>query len=461
MKKTENQPFAHAMAFYHKDGLPAAWLQAIKFAGVGGRIATMPDIVAARIETKPGDTPWETYFTTTTAEYFGKSRKGKFILIVAHGVGPMSTLDGIRKAYSWEYKDKTRSHRGGRITEQEFYDLEDGKFGEVSIIDIVEYCARYEYPFIQHLRLSQALTDPVLKARFGPETEKYLLTHAEYSRAWHREQAGLDPGNRYNIPDHVHQPFLERRRDQHLQDGADNSDPFILGLDGAANCSYGCPKYGFRKLEDGYALAHLVSTGSLCHSTHGGGESLILDTSCHEWWNGVRLVGIQAGGSIRQGLHRGPDVEKLLRKNWQDLLVWTNSTEEIGFRALVKIGERWFTQYPKQGDGMDTWEPEYVVTFMEEVGLPVQFRTTVGGYHGFFKFGMNEVQAIAPPTANAYFFVGDPTNEWHEGNPTHQVAMVQFYRITADPTKRMMRSDQLCHDFDTLMRLVQKESLVA
>jgi len=74
MKTTDKRPFAHAMAFYHQDGLPAAWKQAMKFAGKKGRLAIMPDIVASRIETKPGDAPWETYYTTLTAEYCGITR---------------------------------------------------------------------------------------------------------------------------------------------------------------------------------------------------------------------------------------------------------------------------------------------------------------------------------------------------------------------------------------------------
>lgn len=457
MKSTETKPFAHAMAFYHKDGLPAAWKQAAKFAGEGGRMATMPDIIASRLETKPSDVPWETYFTTTTAEYFGRSKQGNLILIVAHGVGPMSTLDGICKAYSWEYKDGSRNHRGGRITKQEFWELEAGKFGEVNIIDIADYCRRYEYPFIQVLRSSEALTDPVIRARFGPEAEKYVLAHTEHARAWHREQAGLDPENKCKSPEADHQRFLDRRRRQHLEHGAEGSNPFIIQLDGAANCSYGNPKYGFRKIEEGYAIAHLVSTGGLCNLHHEGNESLTNDTSCHEWWNGVRLVAIQAGGNIRSGLHRGPDAYNLLRKHWRDLLVPMKEQADVGFRGLVQIGEQWFTQYPKEGERMDTWEPEHVVTTIEKVGGPVQFRTTVGGYHGFFKFGVNEVQAIAPPNANAYFFVGEPQNEWHGGNPTHQTCMVQFYRISADTTTRMVRSDNLAHDYEKLMQLVAKE----
>lgn len=442
------------MTFFHQDGLPAAWKQAAKFAGKGGRLATMPDIVAARLETKPGETPWETYFTTLTAEYYGIGKQGNLILIIAHGIGPLSTLEGIRKAYSWQYNDKDRKRRGGRITQQEFLDLEAGKFGEVQIVDYESYCRRYEYPFIQTLRLSEALTDPVLLARLGPLAEQYLLAHATHARAWHREQAGFDPENTYKFPEENHQRFLDRRRLQHACDGAENSDPYILSLQDASNCSYlgrNC-----RLPEKDYAIAHLISTSGLCHLLHEGNESLTLDISCHEWWDGVRVVGIQAGGSIKSGLHHGPDAYKLLRKHWRDLLVPMKQEERVGFRGLVQIGDQWFTQYSKAGERMDTWEPEYIVTSMEKIGKPILFRTTIGGYHGFFKFGMNEVQRIAPPNANAYFFVSEPENEWHDGNPTHQTAMLQFYRITTDSTKRMIRSNQLAHDYETMMELLKK-----
>lgn len=455
MTKTE-KPFAHAMAFYHQDGLPAAWKQAMKFAGKGGRLATMPDIVAARLETKPGDLPWETYFTTLSAEYVGTSKNGNRILIVAHGVGPMSTLDGVQKAYSWEYQDKDRNRRGGRITQQEFWDLESGKYGEVSIVDFEAYVRRYQYPFIQTLRSSEAMTDPVLKARFGMLTEDYVNVHTEAARRWHREQAGIDPENKYQLPNH--DQFLNRRRSQHERDGAENSDPYILKVDDAANCCYFFGfGHGFRPIEEGYALAHLISTGRLCHLHHKGNESLTLDVSCHEWWNGVRVVGIQAGGNIRSGLHQGPDAQRLLRKHWRDLLVPAKKREDIGFCALVQIGKQWFTQYLKIGERMDTWEPEFVVTSAKKIGKPVLFRTTSSGSGVFFKFCVKEVQALAPSNANAYFFCGESRPE----GSGHHVCEVQFYRIEVDTSKRMIRADKLAHDYDTMMKLVAKESAAA
>lgn len=454
--KNAEKSFTHAMAFHHQDGLLAAWKQATKFAGKGGRLATMPDIVAARLETKPGDLPWETYFTTLTAEYYGFSKTGKRILIIAHGVGPMSTLEGVQKAYSWEYNDKDRNHRGGRITQQEFWDLEaEAGFGDVTVVDLELYCTRYEYPFLETLRSSEALVDPVLKARFGVLTEEYVKAHTEVARKWHREQAGLDPENKYQLPNH--DQFLNRRRSQHERDGAENSDPYILKVDGAGNCCYFFgSRDSYREIEEGMAIAHLVSTGGLCHLHHEGNESLTLDVGCHEWWNGVRLVGIQAGGNIRSGLQQGPDAHKLLRKHWRELLVPAKKRQDFGFCALVQVDKQWFTQYPKIGERMDTWEPEFVVTSAKKVGEPVLFRTTSSG-SPFFKFGVKEVQALAPSSANAYFFCGEPRREGGD----HHVCEVQFYWIEADTSKRMIRADNLARDYDTMMKLFAPEAAAA
>lgn len=438
------------MAFYHQDGLPAAWKQAMQFAGKNGRIATMPDVISSRVKTRPGEEPWETYYTSLTAEYVGYTKQGNKIIIVAHGIGPMYDLQGIQKAYSWEYKDKTRSRNGGRITQQELWDLESGKYGEIEVIDFNKYNSLYQYSFIQTLRASQAIVDPLLKARFGPQTEQYVQVHVDAARAWHREQAGINPENKYNIPEDVHIEFLDGRRKKHREAGAESSDPFIITVGDASNCNY-----RYTKIETGHALAHLISTGRLVNLHHSGGnESLVLDVDSHEWNNGVRLIGIKSGEQIISNIQSGPDACQLLKKHWNKLLQPVNGQITLGLRGLVQIDEQWFTQYPKVGARLDTWEPEYKITKIDKMGDPILFRTTVGGYHGFFKFDINEIQAIAPPEANAYYFVTDPENEWKGGNPTHQTAMVQFYKIEADTTKRLIRSTQLARDYTMMMSLV-------
>lgn len=341
---------------------------------------------------------------------------------ILHGVGPMSTLEGIQRAYSWQYLDKQRTRRGGRITAEQFRDLEAGKYGEVAIVDYEAYCARYEHPLYGALRASEALTDPVLKARLGFRTEEYVLAHAGHARRWRNEH--------------------------------DGSDPLIISVEGASNCSYGSPSYGYRQIEDGYAVAHLVSVSRLFNLCHQDGESLVADVDLHEWYDGVRLVAIRSGYDLSRGISPGPDPERLLRTRWRDLLILMKKAEEVGFRALMQVGNEWFTQFPKRGDGMDNREPEYHVTSLSRVGEPVSFRTTIGGYHGFFRYGISEVRAIAPIGANAYEIVGDVRIEYLEDGPPRHVCSVQFYRAVVDRTQRLVRADKLRHDYDKMMELL-------
>jgi hypothetical protein len=296
------------------------------------------------------------------------------------------------------------------------------------------------------------MTDPIIKARLGSQFEEYVKYHAEEARAWHRQEAGINPENKYNLPSEVHEEFLDNRRELHLEYGAENSDPYIIKVDDTNNCSY-C----YHKMDKGYAYAHLISTGGLVHMSHDHNESLVHDISCHDWTDGVRLIGIQAGDNEKLNVFTGPDAHQLLRRYWKELCEPIAEPGLLGFCRIIDFGNMPFTSYQKVGNVMDTCEPEYLVTTSKKIGKPVQFRTTVGGYHGYCKYHINEMKAIAPPAANAYRFISEVENEWHDGNPTHQTVMVQFYCAEADTSQRLIRASKLARDYDTMMKLLQKK----
>lgn len=277
-----------AMAFYN--GFVSSWNQASKFAGVGGRIAALPDIINARIATKLGRFPWKRYFTTASAEYMGFSRGGSRILIIAHGIGPMSTLKDILKAYSYERSDykKSRERRGGRITMQEFRNLEDGKYGEVIVVDLEAVLKRYEYPFLEYLTASQALSEPLLKARFGSKAEEYIKCLSQLTQDYHRKN-----GN------------------------GEIADPYILRMEDASNCGYTYSiGYKVNQIDNKSAFAHLLSIGGLDGEQYIGAADkkypnfpcLICDVGCHEWSDGVRFVGIRSNEEVKD-IHPGIEYE--------------------------------------------------------------------------------------------------------------------------------------------------------
>ena len=449
------------MAFSHEDGLVPAYKFAQRFAGKYGKLATMPDIIAARLASKNNRAaPWNTDYTTLSAEYLGLSREGRRILIVAHGIGPMSGLDGILKAYSWQYKDKKHNHYGGRITQEEFWDLEAGVYGKVDIIDFEAYKEKHEYPFLEVRTLSQALEDPLVLARLGPQAKEYLEMHSLMSQKWHRDMAMHEPKNDCNLSEASYREYLDFRLAQHTRDGKDGSDPRIIKIRDVPNCNYSYGNLGFRPIEEGYAFAHLLSINWLYSTYCGKDECLATDINCHSWSDGVRFVAIKQDGDITAGIHPGPNAYKLLHEHWKDLFipVEKDQSDAIGFSALVDIKGCWFTQYPKKGASWDTGEPEYAVTAMAKMGSPIPFKTKTRDYFMLFMYGINEVQAIAPPGANAYCLVSEPENLWLGGDPKYQKAIVQFYFIKADTTQRLMRTSHLSHDYEAMMRLVEMET---
>lgn len=425
---------ANAMAFYHENGFVPAFKQATQYAGLAGRVGTMLDWVDARLAMPPYEklgmhdtsnpTPWDQYYTTMSAEYVGASKGGTKILIVAHGIGPMATLDGVVEAYRYHYGDKTRRTEGGRISAEEFLKLESGIYGDVEIVDLEVYIREREYPFIATLHYSDALDDPVLKARLGPRAIEYLDQHSKYAIKYHRD---------------VHGRIIV--------------DPYILGVDGPS-------MYWVKgvNLDDGLAYAHLLSVGAIGSVYVSQSEhrvpSWVSEISTHGWRDGTRLIGIREGKSI--AISKGPDPYRLLCKHWQELLESSglDCTPDGLFVLMQMPDEAWFTQITKKGARADTHEPEFRVTSMEKVGEPVRFYTESNYPVPIFRYDIREVQAVLPKEANAYKLVGDPAKTG--GPDSQETCLVQGYRIGVDHTKRLMRQEVLANDYGRLMQLLEK-----
>lgn len=424
------------MAFYHENGLVPSWKQAGTFAGIGGHIATLPDIINARLSTKPGDIPWETWFTTSSSEYMWKSKGGNPIIIVAHENSPMATLNGSCKSYRYSYSDKTRNNEGGRISEKEFYDLESGKYGEVSIIDLEELAKKYKYLFCNTtIRASEALNDPLMKARLGKNAESYINYHAKFAKEYHLEKGH---GN------------IE--------------DPYILEMGGAP-----CPYYGltqdvnhgkifkvtdFERIQ--MPFAHLLSIGQLVNLHHEGTESLVSDIGCHQWSHGTKFVGVRKEGNI-ENIHPGPDLWQLMKSHWKLLMKSTFEPPQYPLYLLVKMGKNtWFTQRRKIGACMDNGEAEFHVKNLRKFGKPEDFITTIGGYHGFFKYDIKEIESINNYDCNLYLIVGDTKILSNGGSPKYHKTKVQFYKGEIDTTKRLITEKELRNDYDKLMFLLEQ-----
>jgi hypothetical protein len=444
------------MAFYHQDGHIPAWNFAKRYAGPNGHIATLPDIIQARLVTEPGDLPWEAYFTTNTAEYYGTGADGRPKLIVAHGVGPMSTIEGIKRVYSWEYKDKERHNKGGRISAEEFLKLETGHYGEaikissarqfiapsrdedwrVFVIDFIDYVATYgEVAFgVQHFATT-AIFDILLLARLGMNAHAYIINHRKQAIKWHKEES---------VPAHHEQ------------------GPRIIINEDAPNCPYTTymqvnRKYNWSKplpypLEDGKAMGHLISIGGLMHmhssDKQGHWQGLVSEVSCHEWSNGVRFVGVPETIDWSNGMDQAPSPHDVLRKDWQRFMRHFDNESHTTPRLyrIEHTGNEWFTRYPKSSDGerMDESDVEFHVRSVRAVGGLQRFKVDE---MFFLRYSLSQVVALAPTDANAYAIVDVSTKD----KAGHTTVAVQFYDADVDTTQRLPRVKEVKQDYDLLM----------
>lgn len=201
--------------------LPASYGFAKRFAGKGGRVATLPDIMSLRAATGedkiarvPWINPWQSWFDTTSAEYMGFTAGGVPIIIVAHGVGPLATAAGIKRIY--RRRESSLVYGRCTITWGEFRKLEAGVYDDVSIVPLQEVMGCYEVPFYEASTLDQAAADPLLQARLGPAWRQVMVELDKVTRNRDLRYTGGQPklvanlGNLYELhmPDDPPQAHL-------------------------------------------------------------------------------------------------------------------------------------------------------------------------------------------------------------------------------------------------------------
>lgn len=141
--------------------------------GTEARLATLPDIVHARLESPFGSSAWRLpYITTSTAVYVGNVRQdGIPLVVIAHGVGPMATLEG---AYEFSRASTDIAFMRQRI----FNRLVAGEYGEVSVFSLFDVNGILEYlPGL--LTYQDALDHLLIQSLLGPQAEKYLRILAQ------------------------------------------------------------------------------------------------------------------------------------------------------------------------------------------------------------------------------------------------------------------------------------------
>lgn len=164
-------PAKTGQVFYDKD-LPTALEQAKEYVGKEGNVATFPEIAQARIIAPPDSYVWNNWFTTTTGEYKGLSKKGKPVYVVAHGAGPLAEPGRIRRAFK---EGLTRG--AAKLTQDEFYALLDQEDGENIIVLDFDQVKKIKSDVIS---VRSARNNDLVRARLGKHIDAYLDKHQEF-----------------------------------------------------------------------------------------------------------------------------------------------------------------------------------------------------------------------------------------------------------------------------------------
>lgn len=418
-----NNPVS-SRSFFNDLGFAQSWKTAQAFAGDIGCVATMKDIIQARVANDTDKEVWNRYYTTTSAEYIGLSKRGVPLAVITHGNGPLFKPDDWVKAY--EQIDGFHPQDNGYIDISSFHDLVDGKFGDVTIIDLSSYAPGGHRTFREYRTMDEAINDPWTLARMGGD----LSMAAAYL------QNTIDAGSAENPQGASDIVF---RHD--LGHGA----LMLCGDDWKSICVHKNLSYGDGML----AAARLLSISQLSN-THGvdrqGKVALLTEIDHHGRTDGARFVGIR--GNAHSNIKEGSDVSELASK-WPEKIT-VRHTGEVGgkFEHLIEQGGKLYVQTRKQGCVMDSGYPLHHLKSAREIGEIVRVNFGEPASPFFFKYDNADVVRHAPEGANAFLTVSK-----HQDGRGQGVA-VQFYHIDADYETRILGRDEVYADIDLLVKLV-------
>ena len=126
----EKKNVAEGEAFYNTH-LPAALKKAQTYAGKQGYVASLPELVRARILASPDQEIWTNFYTANSEEDIGATKQGKPILLVVHGNGILSSPERIERAYQ-----DGLINRAARLFQEEVVKLSEGRLPNEQVIPV-------------------------------------------------------------------------------------------------------------------------------------------------------------------------------------------------------------------------------------------------------------------------------------------------------------------------------------
>ena len=118
-------------AIIYESHLPDALRRAIVYAGSDGFVASLPQLLHARLDASFDNIIWNTWFTANSEECVARTPQGNWVLVAVHGGGIFATPERIRTLYHASVDRKSElgftGLFAGKISEGENRNIIDGR----------------------------------------------------------------------------------------------------------------------------------------------------------------------------------------------------------------------------------------------------------------------------------------------------------------------------------------------
>jgi hypothetical protein len=135
-------------AIFFEPYLPNALKRALEYAGEDGFVASMPQLLHARVQAGYDNIIWNTWFTSNTEESVVTTPAGNRVIVAVHGGGIYATPERFERTHRASVnRSSPEGYTGqyaGKISQKESYDVLEGKLPDGTEVPV--------YPFDEFKR---------------------------------------------------------------------------------------------------------------------------------------------------------------------------------------------------------------------------------------------------------------------------------------------------------------------
>jgi len=130
-------------AIFFDSHLPNALRLALEYAGDDGFVASMPQLLHARVNAPYDNIIWNTWFTANSEESVATTSQGHRVVVAVHGGGIFSSPERFEKTYrASTHRSSSEGFTGqyaAKISEREVRDVLDGKLPDGAEIPVFSF----------------------------------------------------------------------------------------------------------------------------------------------------------------------------------------------------------------------------------------------------------------------------------------------------------------------------------